>query len=122
RGPVEASPAGVPARRSDADVPGLAAGDEPDDVEEGGGGEDPQRCELHRRGEIAPLPGEAEDERAADDEGAGERHPRRMTPERGAQPRQPSLGGARGSVDAVADGKGLARIAHLLVRSPSGEW
>jgi hypothetical protein len=49
RGAVETPPVDAPARRVDASVPGLAARDQPDHLEQNGGAENQQRGAAERR-------------------------------------------------------------------------
>ena len=68
-GAVERPPSGLPARRIDADMPGLAAEDEPDDLHRDGGGQHPEGRRVEGVDEVVALAVEA------DDQGRGDRDP-----------------------------------------------
>jgi hypothetical protein len=53
-------------------MPGLAAGDEPDEVKNDRGGEDPEGRKAERGAEVVALAPETKHERAAHDQAAGD--------------------------------------------------
>src|SRR6185503_10079079 len=65
RRPVEPSPADPAPRSAHAHMPGLAAGDQPNHVEQHRGAQDPERGELDGGGEVTALAPEPDHECAS---------------------------------------------------------
>ena len=88
RGAVEAAPADRAAGGLDADVPGLAAEEQPDDLERHGGAEHEQRGVAERRDEVVAHVPEDVGEDRGDRQRAGDGERQRVARELGAKTRE----------------------------------
>ena len=95
-GAIEPPPADVAAGGADAYVPGLAAGDEPDELQDDGQPEDPDRRLAERGDEVVALTPEPDDERGGDHDASDHRRRGRVSPRPGANCCETAGAGTRG--------------------------